>query len=121
MLHTRKIVLPGNVILALMLLASFSIAAGLRHAGAGEGGEGSMTGNSLTEFSGVGYLDSLDENGSVINDCARKISPNVKFYKPGPKKISKSAFVEGSRVGYVEDGNGRIISLWLLPDEKKRK
>ena len=120
--YTRKIVWPGTVILVLTLLICFSVAVGIRYAGAEEEkGEGYKTGNSLTDFSGIGYIESLDENNWVINDCAREITSSVKYYKPGPKKISKSAFSEGSRVGYVEDGNGRIISLWLLPDEKKRK
>jgi hypothetical protein len=116
-----KSTFQGSVILALSLLAFLSVAISPRHAEAQNRGEDYITGRSLSDFSGMGHIDSIDEDKMVIDDCSRELSSGVKYYKPGPKKISKSAFAVGSRVGYVEDRNGDIISLWLLPRAKTRK
>jgi len=82
-------------------------------------GEGFITGSSLSDFNGVGHIDSMEGGQLVIDDCTRETSSGIKYYKPGPIKIPVSAFSVGSRVGYVEDRNGRITSLWLLPGKKK--
>ena len=120
--QTQRSALPGTVILVLSLLVFFSVAVGLRHAGAGQyRGEGYITGSSLSDFSGAGHIDSMDKDKMVIDDCSKRLSSRVKYYKPGPIKIPKTAFAVGSRVGYVEDRNGEIISLWLLPRMKTRK
>ncbi len=122
--QTGKNTLQRTVILVLSLLAFLSVAVSPRHAGAGHHrGEGYITGNSLSDFSGTGHIDSIDKDKDkmVIDDCSKRLSSRVKYYKPGPIKIPKTAFSVGSSVGYVEDQNGEIISLWLLPRTKTRK
>ena len=122
MRQTRKNALRGSVFAALSLLTFLFAVVIPEHAGARQNrGEGYITGYSVSDFSGVGHIDDIREDRLVIDDCSKMLSSGVKYYKPGPIGIPLSAFVVGSRVGYVEDRNGTIISLWLLPDSKKRK
>ncbi len=107
------------LLLPLFLMAAtvcFSVAAIPQWILAGQTrGENFITGFSLKDFSGYGHIDSKEGDVMVIDDCTRRLSSNVKYYKPGPIRIPSSAFSVGSRVGYVEDRNGQIKSLWLLP------
>ena len=120
--QTQKSALRGSVLVALSLLAFLSVTAISDRAEARQNrGENYITGFSLSDFSGVGHIDSMEEGKLVIDDCTRTLSSDIEYYKSGPIKIPASAFVVGSRVGYVEDRNGKIISLWLLPDIKKKK
>ena len=122
MYRNRNITFARAVALSLVMLASLWITVIPRHAEAGQNrGEGYITGRSLSDFSGTGHIDIMEKEKLVIDDCSKELSSRVQYYKPGPKKISKSAFSVGSRVGYVEDRNGEIISLWLLPRAKTRK
>ena len=122
MYRNRNITFARAVALSLVMLASLWIAVVPRHAEAGQNrGEDYITGRALSDFSGTGHIDIMEKEKLVIDDCSKELSSRVQYYKPGPKKISKSAFSVGSRVGYVEDRNGEIISLWLLPRAKTRK
>lgn len=99
----------------LIFLLSFFWALPERAEAGSPRGEDFITGRSLSNFDGVGHIDSMEGGQLVIDDCSRKLSSGVKYYKPGPIKIPASAFSVGGRVGYVENRNGQIISLWLLP------
>lgn len=117
--QTRRNTLWKLIILFLLVVFS---AAALEGMATGQSrGEGFITGFSLSDFNGVGHIDSMEEGQFVIDDCSRELSSGVKYYKPGPIKIPASAFSVGSRVGYVEDRNDRIKSLWLLPSKSKSK
>ncbi|MCP4579681.1 MAG: hypothetical protein GY846_25705 [Deltaproteobacteria bacterium] len=112
----------STTLLALLLLAVLSAIAAPECAKARQSrGEGFITGFSLSDFNGVGHIDSMEGGQLVIDDSTRELSSGIKYYKPGPIEIPASAFSVGSRVGYVEDQNGRITSLWLLPDKSKDK
>ena len=99
----------------LIFLVSFFVALPESAEAGSPRGEDFITGRSLSDFDGVGHIDSMEKGRLVIDDCSRTLSSGVKYYKPGPIKISASAFSAGSRVGYVENRNGQIVSLWLLP------
>ena len=108
--------------LILFLLTVFVTTTALEGMAAGQSrGEDFIKGFSLSDFHGVGHIDSMEGGQLVIDDSSRRLSSGVKYYKPGPIKIPASAFTAGSRVGYVEDRNGRITSLWLLPSKSKGK
>jgi hypothetical protein len=114
MYQTRRSALWKPLIL--LLLTVLATTAALEGMAAGQSrGENFITGRSLSDFDGVGHIDSMEEDQLVIDDCSRKLPSGVKYYKPGPIKIPAAAFSVGSRVGYVENRNGQIISLWLLP------
>lgn len=114
--------LSTTLTLVLFLLTVLSAIAAPECAKAGEfRGEGFITGSSLSDFNGVGHIDSMEGGLLVIDDFTRELSSEIKYYKPGPIDIPLSAFSVGSRVGYVEDQNGRITSLWLLPGKSKPK
>ncbi|OQY48413.1 MAG: hypothetical protein B6240_04740 [Desulfobacteraceae bacterium 4572_87] len=105
--------------ISLVSLLAFLLGFGLvlpekAYAGSPEG-EDFITGLSLSDFDGVGHIDSREGDQLVIDDCSRELTSGVKYYKPGPIKIPASAFSAGSRVGYVENRDGSIVSLWLLP------
>ena len=120
--QTQKNALRGSVLVALSLLVFLSITAIYDCAEARQNrGENYITGFSLSDFTGVGHIDSMEEGKLVIDDCTRTLSSDIEYYKSGPIKIPSTAFKVGSRVGYVEDRNGKIVSLWLLPAAKKRK
>ncbi len=120
--QTKRSVLRQSFILTLLLLTVLSVIAAHEFAGAGESrGEDFITGFSLSDFDAVGHIDSMEEDRMVIDDCSKRLSSGVKYYKPGPVKISASAFSVGSRVGVVEDRNGGIKSLWLLTGTSKGK
>jgi hypothetical protein len=123
MMHqTKRSALRQSFIPTLLLLTVLSVTAPHEFAGAGESrGENFITGSSLSDFNGVGHIDSMEGNQLVIDDCSKELSSGVKYYKPGPIKIPASAFSVDSRVGYVLDRNGRIKSLWLLPGTSKGK
>ena len=122
-MHQTKIIKQWqSSILALFLMTVLSVTTVYEFAGADElRGEGYIRGLSLSDFDGVGHIDSIDKDRIVIDDRSRKLPSGTGYYKPGPVKISASAFSVGSRVGYVEDRNGRITSLWLLPGKTKGK
>lgn len=120
--QVQRNILQKRPILVLLLLAVFSVTVAFESVEAGQSrGENFITGSSLSHFNGVGHIDSMEGNQLVINDCSKELSSGVKYYKPGPIKIPATAFSVGSRVGYVEDRNGRIKSLWLLPSKSKGK
>ena len=122
MRETHETPLSTILTLVLFLLMISSAIAPFERAEAGQSrGEGFITGSSLSDFDGVGHIDSMEGGQFVIDDRLRELSSGVKYYKPGPIKIPASAFSVGSRVGYVEDRNGRITSLWLLPGKSKEK
>ncbi len=122
MRETHGTPLSTSLTLALFLLTAFFAIAAPECAKAGQTrGEGFITGSSLSDFDGVGHIDSMEGGQFVIDDRLRELSSEIKYYKPGPIKIPASAFSVGSRVGYVEDRNGRIVSLWLLPGKSKGK
>jgi hypothetical protein len=122
MRRLQRNVLPKRPILVLLLLAVFSVTVVFECVEAGQSrGEDFITGFSLSSFNGVGHIDSINGGQLVIDDCSKRLSSGVKYYKPGPIKIPATAFTVGSRVGYVEDRNGRIQSLWLLPGKSKGK
>ncbi|MCG6879554.1 MAG: hypothetical protein LJE96_10490 [Deltaproteobacteria bacterium] len=120
--QTKRSALRQSFIPTLFLLTVLSVTTVYEFAGADElRGEDYITGFSLSDFNGVGHIDSMEEDRMVIDDCSRRLSSGISYYKPGPVKISASAFSVGSRVGYVEDRNGQIRSLWLLPAKSRSK
>jgi hypothetical protein len=122
MRKTHRTSLPTTLTLVMFLLMVLSAITAPEYAKAGQSrGEGFITGSSLSDFNGVGHIDSMKGGQLVIDDCTRELSSGIKYYKPGPIKIPASAFSVGRRVGYVEDRNGRITSLWLLPGKSKGK
>jgi len=82
-------------------------------------GEGYIDGRSLKDFTGVGRIDSMKKDRLVINDTSQTLSPQVKYYIQGRIKTSRSSFKVGTRVGYVTNSKGEIISLWLIRESRR--
>jgi len=77
--------------------------------------DGLIDGRNLADFEGVGHIDRMEGDTMVINDCQMKLAPNASYYKQGRRKIKKSSFAVGSKVGFLTNRRGDITSLWLLP------
>ena len=66
-------------------------------------------------FHGWGRMDRLGADEIVIDDHLYPLSPSVTFNTDTGSNVSSSWFRNGDRVGYLEDANGMIISLWRIP------
>ena len=66
-------------------------------------------------FHGWGRLDRLGADEIVIDDNLYPLSPSVKFNTATSNNVRASMFRVGDTVGYLEDPNGLIISLWRIP------
>lgn len=88
---------------------------------AGQDLEGVLDGRNLKNFDGVGRIDRVKDDQIVINDSLHRLSRHVKYYRQGRKKVGKSFFRPGARVGYVTNGKGEIISLYLIHPYRHRE
>jgi hypothetical protein len=66
-------------------------------------------------FHGWGRLDRLGTDEIVIDDNLYPLSPSVMFNTATSNNVRASMFRVGDTVGYLEDSNGLIISLWRIP------
>ena len=66
-------------------------------------------------FNGWGRIDRLGADEIVIDDNLYPLSPSVKYNIATSSNVRASLFRVGDTVGYLEDVNGLIISLWRIP------
>jgi hypothetical protein len=66
-------------------------------------------------FNGWGRIDRLAPDEIVIDDNLYPLSPSVKYNIATSSNVRASLFRVGDTVGYLEDANGLIISLWRIP------
>ena len=84
-----------------------------------DGREGIIDGRNPADFNGTGRIESLEKDRIVINDTPYRLSPRVKYYKQGRKRMSRSSFKEGTHVGYVTNSKREIFSLCLIPETRR--
>ena len=64
-------------------------------------------------FSGTGRIEKITPTQVIIDDLTHVLSPSASFHSPtGP--INRDKVKVGDVVGYIEDYQGKIVSLWLL-------
>ena len=78
-------------------------------------GEWVLPGHYPDGFDGWGRLDRLGADEIVIDDNLYPLSPSVTYNIATGNNVGASLFRVGDRVGYIEDANGLIISLWRIP------
>jgi hypothetical protein len=66
-------------------------------------------------FHGWGRIDRLGADEIVIDDNLYPLSPSVTYNTASGSNVRASGFRIGDTVGYLEDANGLIISLWRIP------
>jgi hypothetical protein len=66
-------------------------------------------------FNGWGRIDRLGADEIVIDDTLYPLSPSVMYNIATSSNVRASLFRVGDTVGYLEDANGLIISLWRIP------
>jgi len=109
----KKALFSWKLIFSLLLMV-FMLSNTSYHIWAGEDREGVIDGRNLANFSGTGKIDSLKDDHIVIDDTTKRLSHHVKYYRKGGIQVRGSYFKVGTKVGYVTDSKGKIISLWLL-------
>jgi hypothetical protein len=50
----------------------------------------------------------------VIDDSLLKLAYNVRYNTPRRKNTTDSDFGVGNVVGYLVNGEGQVVSLWLI-------
>jgi hypothetical protein len=65
-------------------------------------------------FDGYGHIDRLDMDEIVIDDSLLKLAYNVRYNTPRRKNTTDSDFGVGNVVGYLVNGEGQVVSLWLI-------
>jgi len=115
----RKRRFPRRGVPGVFLLTFLALSCTCNLARAEDGREGIIDGRNPADFSGTGRIESLEKDRIVINDTPYRLSPRVKYYKQGRKKMSRSSFKEGTYVGYVTNSKREIVSLWLIPETRR--
>ncbi len=65
-------------------------------------------------FDGYGRIETLEENGVVIQDVFLRLTPSVTFHPPTNMDSTAAEFNTGDLVGYLTNPEGEITSLWLI-------
>jgi hypothetical protein len=65
-------------------------------------------------FDGYGRIDRLDMDEIVIDDSLLKLAYNVRYNTPRRKSNTDTDFGVGNLVGYLVNGEGQVVSLWLI-------
>jgi hypothetical protein len=65
-------------------------------------------------FDGWGYLNGISAEEAVINDSHYKVAPSVEYHTPQDQVATVYSFKPGDMVGFMKNGVGQIVSLWLL-------
>lgn len=65
-------------------------------------------------FHGYGRLNRINQNEAVIDDRLRKLASQVTYHTPTEKTSGQYAFKRGDLVGYLNDSERQIVSLWLI-------
>jgi hypothetical protein len=65
-------------------------------------------------FSGMGYIDRIEDNEIVVDDVLFRLSTGVSYHTPKIGKASRGWFSVGKRVGFITNSKREIISLWLI-------
>ena len=65
-------------------------------------------------FSGSGYINRIESNEVVIDDCLYKLTNLTTFHTIKGRIWDKSIFNEGNIVGYILDSPEQIASLWIV-------
>lgn len=65
-------------------------------------------------FDGYGRIETLEENGVVIQDVFIKLASFVTFHTPTNMDSMSAEFNIGDLVGYITNIEGEITSLWLI-------
>jgi hypothetical protein len=65
-------------------------------------------------FDGLGRIERISETEVVIDEALYKFAPHAEFNTPQRNNVSLYTFTPGATVGFMKDGNKRIISLWLI-------
>ena len=63
--------------------------------------EGAIITHYPDKFDGVGFLDSIEERGIVIDDMFVPFASSVRYMTPYSAYSSLSAFKQGKKVGYL--------------------
>ena len=64
------------------------------------------------DFDGFGTIDMIEGKGIVVDDTLLKLNDQTTFYSETGVALSKSDFAAGSRVAFVLNSQGEIVSLW---------
>ena len=70
-------------------------------------------------FDGYGKIDTIDQNGVVIDDTIWKFSRQVQFATPRDRNAGITNFSVGDTVGYLLNEEREIISLWYIQFRKR--
>jgi len=70
-------------------------------------------------FDGYGKIDTIDQNGVVIDDTIWKFSRQVRFATPRDRNAGISSFSVGDTVGYLLNEEKEVISLWYIEFHKR--
>jgi hypothetical protein len=65
-------------------------------------------------FDGWGQLDRISTVDVVIDDSLYKLAPDVEYHTPQDRLATMYSFKPGDLVGFLRNGSGKIVSLWLL-------
>lgn len=65
-------------------------------------------------FHGYGYIDRISKEEVVIDDDLFKLARSVIYVTPTNKMSSHSNFEPGDLVGYLNNSDSEINSMWLI-------
>lgn len=67
-------------------------------------------------YDGMGVVDRKGDTEIVIGDIEYRLSVHVKYHTPWNRVSSGHNVKKGSYVGFITDGNKKIVSIWLIND-----
>ncbi len=72
------------------------------------------------DFSARGHIDRIGDGEIVIDDGLFTVDANVRFNRPNQLGTAMKNFSVGERVGFIVDKKGRLRSVWLLKEKRKK-
>ena len=70
-------------------------------------------------FDGYGRIDTIDQDGVVIDDTIWKFSRQVQFATPRDRNAGISSFSVGDTVAFILNEDKEVISLWYIEFRKR--
>lgn len=99
---------------AVLLIVGLGLPGAVCHAKKVAKGEWAFPDHYPKKFDREGYIDSIEKDGIVIDDCSYGFSPFVTFSTPTRIHASRSQFRPGDLVGYIVNQKKQIEELYLL-------